>query len=59
MGSSELGVGVLFHRVPGRDPAGWLYHYFITKKKKSAIEQRRERGGKPYMPGKQTLAQTF
>lgn len=34
VGSSECGGGVLFHIVRGRVPAGWLYHYFITKKGK-------------------------
>lgn len=45
--SLSVEVGVLFHRVPGILPKGWLYHYFITKEEK-LFGAERNRGEESY-----------
>ena len=36
----SAGMGVLFHTVSGTVPAGWLYHYFLTKAEETALWSR-------------------
>lgn len=40
-------VGMLFHRVPGILPEGWLYH-FITKGEEKLFGAKRNRGEESY-----------
>lgn len=55
--SLSVEVGVLFHRVPGILPKGWLYHYFITKEEK-LFGAERNRGRKVRKARKRALVQT-
>lgn len=48
VGSPSVEVGMLFHRVPGILPEGWLYHYFITKGEEKLFGAERNREEESY-----------